>query len=486
MTSLDGGTSPSETRLWTGAVGQTIGGRYRLRAPLCRGGMGEVWRAKHLVTGRKVALKLLNRRLSEHGDMRRRFLREARLAAQVVHPHVIEVLDAFEDDGLLALVMPLLEGEVLTTLLQREGPLSTAAALELFLPLLSAVEAAHAQGIVHRDLKPDNVFLVNERQVKVLDFGIAKLMKAATLDGAPLTAQGVPIGTLCYMAPEQCLGDSHQDHLVDVWALGVILYELLAGRRPIEGHNLAQVMKVSLLSPIVPLHELRPDVPADVSRLVSQMLSIEKADRPQSLQEVGARLTAEPHAGEGRSWLGARRDRASRASWPSLARSAPIGSADTVRLTDHSMLSSVRPPVASFARYAWPVTLGFALTALALAIAKRSPTAVEATEAGVAAASTFTSRAVPPPSPAKPAADRAPSTPSATSLAPRPVPTSAAVARRAMPLRAPAANGAASTNPAPLDPRPPRLRTSFQDGPRPIDTTNPFTAARPPRSPARD
>lgn len=490
MRERENAASPAEgipvvdSRPWTGAVRQTIGGRYKLLAPIGRGGMGEVWKAKHLVTGRNVALKLLNRNLSERLEMRHRFLREARAAATVAHPNVIEVLDAFEDEGLLALVMPLLEGEALSKFLRREGPLSVATVLDLFLPLVSAVDAAHAAGIVHRDLKPDNVFLVNEggrRHVKVLDFGIAKLMNPAAVDGVSLTATGSPIGTLWYMAPEQCLGDSTQDHLVDVWALGVILYEMLAGRRPIEGQNLAQVMKASLLKPIKPLKTLVPDLPRDISKLAQQMLSIERAGRPQTLQEVYQRLVKHVPSAQRREWQRAQREDAQRSSSVPDPSSEPPALVDaaTVRAspTDHAMLSSVRPPALSWSRHAWLIAVGFAATSLVFALVRRAPLPTDGTEPVAAAVASLAASAQPPKSlehvkPPASANTAAPSAPSAKPPALSPAPA----APRAAALPKSAVAPAASLAP-PVESKLPVRSTT--DGPRPLDTNNPFFRKRP-------
>jgi serine/threonine-protein kinase len=445
--------------------------------------MGEVWRANHVVTGRDVALKLLNRALSERLEMRLRFLREARAVGKMNHPNVIEVLDAFEDDGRLALVMPLLKGEVLGQFLRRHGPLSVASALQIFLPLVSAVDAAHAQGIVHRDLKPDNVFLVSQagrRHVKVLDFGIAKLMNPATADGASLTATGNAIGTLWYMAPEQCLGDSTQDHLVDVWALGVILYELLSGRRPIEGQNLAQVIKASLLEPIPPLERLVPGLPRGISELAAQMLSHERSARPQTLREVHERLLEHAPAVQQRHWQRVERDRAQSADDPLPGgEEQTLGSATTVRFnpTDHAMLSSVRPPARSWSRQAWLGAVLVAAASLVFATVKRAPR-LEESAAPVAATSPSPSLVGQPPDQVEPAKPRgkeaslaAPIATGSTVRIPRPVAKAAprATGPFSSPLAPPTASAVAS---APV-------RATAEVAPRPLDTANPFSLSRP-------
>ncbi len=287
--SQSGTRSAAQDRDLSGSAGQTIAERYLLDELLGRGGMGEVWRARHVVTQRPVALKLLRRTLAYNPDMRRRFLREARAAAAIDHPNVVQVLDAFEaEDGSLALVMPLLEGETLKSMLAREGPLDLDSTLRIVLPMMSAVATAHRLGIVHRDLKPDNVFLAlehGEHVVKVLDFGVAKLIEADVIQGT-LTGTGAVLGTPGYMAPEQALADHDQDHGVDIWALGVITYEALSGCKPVEGENTAQLMRSLLTQAITPLEILVADLPEPVTQIVMRMLQRDRVNRPQNLDEV--------------------------------------------------------------------------------------------------------------------------------------------------------------------------------------------------------
>jgi serine/threonine protein kinase len=292
--SVESADVPTHAPPGPAAPPQASSKRYRLDALLGRGGMGEVWSGQHLVTGRLVAVKVLRNALVHQPDMRRRFLREARAAAAIQHPNVVEVLDAFElDDGTPALVMPLLDGETLGDLMTREGALGVATAVELLLPLLAAVDAAHQRGVVHRDLKPDNVFLEGDaRVVKVLDFGIAKLVAEDSGADSAVTATGTLIGTPCYMAPEQALGERDQDHRVDIWALGVIAYEAISGCRPIEGENIGQIVKTLLTQATTPLEVVAPHVPSALSALVMRMLARDKAQRPASLGAVHAALSA--------------------------------------------------------------------------------------------------------------------------------------------------------------------------------------------------
>ena len=273
------------------ATGAVVAGRFRLERPLGEGGMGVVWAAQHLVTRKPVALKFL--KTDGHGTVvtRQRFLREARAASAVRHPSVVQVHDVLElEDGSPVMVMDLLEGETLTAKLERERPLPLGEVARVMVPVCAAVGAAHALGIVHRDLKPDNIFLAREHDgtvVKVLDFGIAKLT-ATEGDAAqtgPATNTGTFLGTPFYMAPEQLFAERDVDFRADLWALGVILYEALAGERP-TGDNLGQILKTIAKGGIVPLEERAPSVPAPVLQLVARLLEHERDRRPAGLREV--------------------------------------------------------------------------------------------------------------------------------------------------------------------------------------------------------
>ncbi|MCC6620124.1 MAG: serine/threonine protein kinase, partial [Deltaproteobacteria bacterium] len=212
--------------------GRTIQGRYQLDQKIGEGGFGSVYRATHLQMGTDVAVKVMHGSLSYTPSAPKRFALEARRSAQLRHPHTISVFDfGTTDDGLLYLVMELLEGRPLSAVLREEGALAPDRAVHVLDQTLQALDAAHSQGVVHRDLKPDNIFLVRVGDdpdfVKILDFGIAK-----TADqGGELTATGVLVGTPAYMSPEQCEG-KELDGRSDLYALGCVAYMLLAGRPP--------------------------------------------------------------------------------------------------------------------------------------------------------------------------------------------------------------------------------------------------------------
>ncbi len=272
----------SELSLRSGAL---IAGRYRLERLLGEGGMAIVWAATHVITQRAVAMKFLREALRGKEELRVRFHREASASSALRHPNVVEILDVFDfEEGAPVMVMELLEGETLGQKLERDRKLSLEETAALILPVISAVGAAHAFGIVHRDLKPDNVFLVStpaSTRVKVLDFGIAKVMSGVN-SRAMRTEAGSMLGTPCYMAPEQASGHA-VDHRADIWSLGVILYECLSGKRPIEGDDLLQVVTRLQTATIVPLERLAPELPHDVHAAVMQMLSRDPARRPADL-----------------------------------------------------------------------------------------------------------------------------------------------------------------------------------------------------------
>ncbi len=290
---------PFGGRAATLTAGTLVAGRYRLDVLLGEGGMGEVWSATHTITRRRVAMKFLKASAPMRRETRQRFLREARAASLVHHPSVVEVLDAFElEDGVPVMVLDLLTGETLRTRLTRDKVLGVGEVAALLLPAVEAVEAAHAIGIVHRDLKPENLFLCaadgGPVTVKVLDFGIAKLTatEGDAAETGALTGSGAIVGTPWYMAPEQCCGEKDIDARADVWALGVIMYECLCGERPLAGANVGQLVKAMLNQRIVPIAQRAPDLPPELSRLIGRMLSPDRGDRPRSLEPVRAVLSA--------------------------------------------------------------------------------------------------------------------------------------------------------------------------------------------------
>jgi serine/threonine-protein kinase len=269
--------------------GLVVSDKYRLARPVGQGGMGVVWAATHVVTGKRCALKFLKAAYAADPRSHGRFLREARAACAVRHPNAAEIHDVLElESGIPVLVMDLLEGETLAERLAREGKLAWPEARAILVDVVDAVSAAHAVGVVHRDLKPENIFLeaagrdVRERgaRIKVLDFGIAKVLRGepGSIEAPSITGTGDVVGTSFYMAPEQVYGEADVDGRADVWALGVTFYEALSGRRPTQGACAGQVFKAITHAAFRPLEE--PGVPDAVSRIVMRMLSRDRAERP--------------------------------------------------------------------------------------------------------------------------------------------------------------------------------------------------------------
>ena len=270
-------------------LGNVVADRYRLERFLGEGGMGAVWAARHVVTGKTVALKVLKGGSEEH---RRRFVQEARVAAAIRHPNVVDVHDVLAlPDGRPVLVMDLLEGEPLSEAIERRGRYSLEELGPIMLQVLAGIGAAHAAGVVHRDLKPENVFLCGDT-VKVLDFGIAKLtaLTSAIQHTAALTQTGSVLGTPMYMAPEQVFGEKSIDHRADVWSLGVVMYECLTGECPIHGENVGQIFKSISQRSFPPIGRVLPDLEPTIAELVDRMLSTRVEDRPESARQVATVL----------------------------------------------------------------------------------------------------------------------------------------------------------------------------------------------------
>lgn len=225
--------------------GLVLAGRYRLEEKLGEGGMGTVWRAEHLVLCAPVAVKVLDRDVSRDPEAHDRFIREARSAATLRSPHVVQTLDYGIDEGYPFIAMELLEGETLATRLTRQSRLSPMETARIITHVARAVGRAHEAGIIHRDLKPENVFIVKNEDAeisKVLDFGVAKVETAALGPKGTRTRTGSLLGTPFYMSPEQAQGNKTIDPRSDLWALGVIAFECLTGKRPFESEGLGDLV----------------------------------------------------------------------------------------------------------------------------------------------------------------------------------------------------------------------------------------------------
>ncbi|HTS79772.1 MAG TPA: protein kinase [Myxococcaceae bacterium] len=272
--------------------GTVVADRYRIQELVGRGGMGAVYRAEHLTLGNTVAVKVLRASHGAHPDIVRRFQREAVAASQIRHPGIVEVTDFGRTrDDRFYLAMEFVDGETLARRLARLGPLASTEAVTLVRSLAQALGAAHARGIYHRDIKPENVLLTPDGHAKLADFGIARLAEGPR--DARETAAGLIFGTPHYMSPEQAAGQK-QDGRSDVYALGVLLFELLTGAPPFVGASATHVLAAHLLSPVprLPAQGSHGPIPSTLADLVGRMMAKEAAERPATMAEVEAALDA--------------------------------------------------------------------------------------------------------------------------------------------------------------------------------------------------
>jgi serine/threonine protein kinase len=286
--------APSNPPEGSGPIGSYLDGRYLVRRLIGEGGMGLVYEAEHVEIGRRVAVKILHSAYTKQGEVVARFRSEARAATRIGHPHIIDVFDSGTTvDGSVYFVMEYLDGIDLAHLIDKEGSLPVERAIRLCREICQALAAAHKAGIIHRDMKPENVFLI-ERDgqkdfVKVLDFGIAKTLEAITERQGRLTNPGMAMGTPEYMAPEQAAG-ANADARADVYAVGAILYEMLVGRPPHEGNTIMDVLTKKATEKPAPVVSLRPDVPAELERVVMRCLAMSPDERPQSMDALAQDL----------------------------------------------------------------------------------------------------------------------------------------------------------------------------------------------------
>ena len=269
-------------------IGRTLS-HYHITAAIGAGGMGEVYRANDTKLGRDVALKVLSAQMAHDPNRLARFQREARSVAALNHPHIVTIFSVEEAEGIHFLTMELVEGQSLERLIPAGG-LHVERIVEIASALADALTAAHEKGIVHRDLKPANVMLTDDGRVKVLDFGLAKDVRAdrssdATQTFAGQTAMGVVMGTPTYMSPEQ-VASRVLDHRTDIFSLGVILYEMASGRRPFEGASSAELASAILRDTPRLLSEFRADLPEELGVLIQRCLEKDPQDRFPSARDV--------------------------------------------------------------------------------------------------------------------------------------------------------------------------------------------------------
>src|SRR5215210_2818749 len=288
----------------TSIVDSVLDGQYHVEALLGKGGMGAVYRARHILLGDRVAIKVLPPQMRNNAEWLRRFRREGQAARRFRHPNAVTVYDLrTTSDGLIYMVMEYVEGHTLDAELKAQGRFTPAEAFAALEPVMSVLNAAHAQGVVHRDLKPENIMFGKATDggppvVKLLDLGIAKISEVAGSDASgttALTVAGQVLGTPYYMSPEQWGevsddGGTEVDGRADIYSLGAVFYELIAGRKPFMGRTLQELRRehVSVTPP--PLHELMPDVPEGFSRAIARAMAKDRSERQSTAGEVANEL----------------------------------------------------------------------------------------------------------------------------------------------------------------------------------------------------
>ena len=261
-------------------IGRVLDDRYRVGPRVARGGMATVYEATDLRLDRVCALKIMHTGLGDDDEFAARFVREARHAAKLSHPNVVAVFDQGDDHGTLFLAMEYIPGHTLRDLIRKEAPMAPRKALALIEPVLSALAAAHQAGMIHRDVKPENVLLANDGRIKVADFGLARAVSAETQHTA---TGGVLIGTVSYLSPELVV-DGKADARSDVYAAGVIIYEMLTGRKPHEGESPIQVAYKHVHEDVPPPSDVVPGIPAYVDALVARATARDRSLRPADAQ----------------------------------------------------------------------------------------------------------------------------------------------------------------------------------------------------------
>src|SRR5688572_6740966 len=298
-------------------VGSTLSGRYLVTRKVGQGGMGAVYEATHTLIGKRVAVKVLLEKYAQREAIVKRLKQEAQLASSIGNEHIIDITDfGNTDDGRTFVVMEFLEGESLAECLAKEPKLSESRILRISAQAASALAAAHAKGVVHRDIKPENIFLLKRKEmdfVKVVDFGISKSLRASSEEeeAVRLTQTGMVLGTPLYMSPEQARGDEDLDHRVDIYALGVIMYEAAAGRVPFSGNNYLSVISQVLNESPTSLREVRSELSEEFEAIVDRAMAKDRKDRYDSanamLEDLNALLDDPTHSTERAKITGPRR-----------------------------------------------------------------------------------------------------------------------------------------------------------------------------------
>jgi len=302
-------------------VDTVLDGQYHIEAMLGKGGMGAVYRARHILLGDRVAIKVLPPQVRNNADWLRRFRREGQAARRFRHPNSVTVHDLrTTPDGTTYMVMEYVQGHTLDAELKRRGKFTAHEAFEILSPIMSVLETAHSMGVVHRDLKPENIMVSNEGNgppvVKLLDLGIAKMREIAGVESGSntaLTMAGQVLGTPYYMSPEQW-GEIPRDQNIeidgraDIYSLGLVFYELLAGRRCYTGKTLHELRREHVSTPPRPLDEVVPSVPKAFSAAIAKAISKDRGDRQDNANQLAAELRAGLEASESRTVLRSRSD----------------------------------------------------------------------------------------------------------------------------------------------------------------------------------
>ena len=289
----DGGGAADST---DSLVGTILEQRYEILRKIGQGGMGAVYEATHKLIGKRVAVKILLDKYAQKDQIVARLEQEARLASSIGHANIIDITDIGQTaEGRMFVVMEFLDGESLGALIARSGRLEPARAIRIARQIASALGAAHKKGIVHRDIKPENVFLIrrgHEDYVKVVDFGISKSLRPEEGggDSPRLTQTGMVLGTPLYMSPEQARGDEQLDHRIDVYAVGVILYEMVTGEVPFRGANYLNILSQVLSDEARPPRELNPEVSPDLEAVIFKALEKERDHRYQTMEDLAGDL----------------------------------------------------------------------------------------------------------------------------------------------------------------------------------------------------
>jgi len=425
-------------------VGQQVDGRYEILSLLGEGGMGQVYEVRHVSLDRRFAMKLLRRELARDTELPSRFIDEARATASIRHPNIVQITDfGVLPDGLPYFVMELLRGETLGRVIKAGGPIPAARAVRILQQVASALGAAHAAGVVHRDLKPENIFLVGgmaggqaSDDVRVVDFGAAKIIGSSRV-----TRQGVVFGTPHYMSPEQASGHP-VDHRADIYALGVIMYEMFTGRVPFEADTYMGVLTQHMFVQPVPPSQVSPAARelGALEEITLTCLAKKPEERYGAMAELGAALAAAvrpregggvdvaPHSGRGPG----------RASSPprfAMADELEPPTLEEMRVA----IDSVTPPKRA-APWAWIVAAGVAAAAAGVTWALLGHSPAPAPPPAVLPVTRASPRPAPKPPP-----------PPDSALAPVPSATVTSPVQPSAPPSPPAARRSAAHPPPPMD-----------------------------------